>query len=936
MTSRTDTPFPQSRPAALARRLSQGAAIGLVAGCLLAAGGSYSEVRAATPESQQFLEDARKRMEAGDGNAAVIQLRNALQADPQNVEARLLLGQLYLGSGQFDAAEKELARYGEAKPEDEEAGLLLARARFGLSDFEGALAALPQDPSDDDVAYRTDLVRAETLLALGEAERAAALVEDLRSRRLTDVRVSIIGARAALARRLTEDAERFAREATETDPDFAPAWLVRAQVALSQQKLDDAAGYAERAGSLAPGSTSPSLLGAELDLRRGRLDEAEATIDGLLETAPQAVEPRYLKAAVLAARRDFEGAERLLDQLAEPLKDYQPAQFLTAMVKYQVGRHAQARTQIERYLASDPDNLAAQRLLAATLLRSDNPHRAAEVLARMSTQAPDDPGTLRLLATAQMRAGDFSGAAETLRSLTETSSGATAAQARSLAAVLQGDSQDIQVEGQQLANSVALILNDLQLGDLGPAESGARELVEAHPDNPVTRNTLAGVLLVLGKDEEARSELQRALEIDGDFRAAHENLDRLDSRAGDFEAIEERWTAYLERNPHDPWGTLRYASFLNSRDRAQEAQALLDRAVTARPENPDLLAGAVNLALRIGDDEVAAAKAEQLAERLPEDAQAQTEAGRVLLQLQKFEAASERLTRARELAPDNQRALELLIQARIGAKDSAGAEAAAQALVQERPDSYLANRILVDLYTADGKDAELEALLTQAGQLDGELHARLRARAAVRKGEPGVAADILEEIGEPSAAAVEERFAARLQAGDPERAKDLLKRWVSANPQAVGPAILLANQLMVEEAYEEAEAILTAALPAASRNPVLLNNLAWLRSTTDKAGAEALARRALGIAPDSPAVADTLGWILVQRGELAEGEALLRQASVGAPDDASIAYHLAYTLVQRGQSADAIPILEQVAEAGSASAEDARELLGVIREKSAN
>lgn len=55
-----------------------------------------------------YVAQARELLQSGDPRAAMIQLKNALQDDPKNAQARLLLGQIYLRAGNGEAAEKEL------------------------------------------------------------------------------------------------------------------------------------------------------------------------------------------------------------------------------------------------------------------------------------------------------------------------------------------------------------------------------------------------------------------------------------------------------------------------------------------------------------------------------------------------------------------------------------------------------------------------------------------------------------------------------------------------------------------------------------------------------------------------------------------------------------------------------------------------------------
>ena len=58
--------------------------------------------------SDEYFQDAKKYLKDGDSNAAVIQLKNALQKDRNNIGARRLLGEIYLRMGNGPSAEKEL------------------------------------------------------------------------------------------------------------------------------------------------------------------------------------------------------------------------------------------------------------------------------------------------------------------------------------------------------------------------------------------------------------------------------------------------------------------------------------------------------------------------------------------------------------------------------------------------------------------------------------------------------------------------------------------------------------------------------------------------------------------------------------------------------------------------------------------------------------
>src|SRR4051794_30299630 len=69
------------------------------------AGGALSSTQ---QQSNKLLEDARNAIKAGNGRLALINLKNALTANPQNSAARLLLGTVLSLSGDSGGAEREL------------------------------------------------------------------------------------------------------------------------------------------------------------------------------------------------------------------------------------------------------------------------------------------------------------------------------------------------------------------------------------------------------------------------------------------------------------------------------------------------------------------------------------------------------------------------------------------------------------------------------------------------------------------------------------------------------------------------------------------------------------------------------------------------------------------------------------------------------------
>ncbi len=57
---------------------------------------------------------------------------------------------------------------------------------------------------------------------------------------------------------------------------------------------------------------------------------------------------------------------------------------------------------------------------------------------------------------------------------------------------------------------------------------------------------------------------------------------------------------------------------------------------------------------------------------------------------------------------------------------------------------------------------------------------------------------------------------------------------------------------------------------------------------------------------------DTLGWVLVQNGQAAEGLEVLEKAAEASPENSEILYHLAFALNETGKEERAREIVRQL------------------------
>jgi cellulose synthase operon protein C len=153
-----------------------------VCGALLAAASVMLSLPAA--HASEAASEAKAYLEKGDERAARIVLKDALQRDPNDVEARLLLGKIHLDARDGAAAEKELRRAAELQADPArwrlplaEALLLQGRFSDALDRLESAEELAPADQAQA-AALRGDAQLGLKRLEEAEQAYAAALALD--------------------------------------------------------------------------------------------------------------------------------------------------------------------------------------------------------------------------------------------------------------------------------------------------------------------------------------------------------------------------------------------------------------------------------------------------------------------------------------------------------------------------------------------------------------------------------------------------------------------------------------------------------------------------------------------------------------------------------------------------------------------------------------
>ncbi len=892
--------------------------------------------------ASESSDKARAALEKGDLRTATIELKNALQKDPNDSDARLVLGKVYLRSGNGAAAEKEI------------------RTALDL----GADASL----------WRLDLV--EALILQGKFDDAMQRLDA--AGQLSDadtVRALVLRGNAAVGREQPDEARDYYQRALDIDPDDQDAGVGLLRLTLRGGDKDASAKAADAFLARFPDNADALLIRAELHRAAGENSEALDLFDRAIKTDPRNTVARLGRATALIGLKDLDGAREGLDQvdkdqpnipmtsylrgvIAFQEKDWRQAaeelqrvlaavpghlqsQLLLGIIRYSEGQLETADELLSNVVGAAPGNVQARKVLAATRIKQREPGRAVEVLEPMAQDG--DPQTLALLGSAYMLQGDLERGQEWLNRAVEDAPNVAALRTQLALSLLAGGETDKAIGelqtavdlGQDILQAdVLLVLAHLKNKEFEQALEASRSLEQRHPDSPIPYNLTGLALMAKGDLPAARERFEKALSVNPQFATAAINLARIDVAGKDLDAAQRRYEQVLKTNPKHLGALLGLAALAEQRrdtdalvaalERAQEANPsatqpglLLARFYVTRSDYSKALTVASDLARRFPDNDSvlqmlgrtqtlggqvpnAIRTFDQLLSKNPKDPQLHYLAGGARWKDKDFAGAKASFRSALELKPDFLEAQVALASVSLDAGDTDGALNAAKALQTDFPDSAVGYRV-------EGSIRNAMRDPVKAAQAYKEAYARQKS---------GISARQLAE--------------SLRQADQTKEAVEVLEGWVADNPKDLDTQAALGLLYQQAQRPKDAIAIYEQVMSQATKkNPLLLNNLAWLYQEEGDARALSVAKEAYDLAPNRPEIADTYGWVLYNSGQKDDGLRILQQAYLAVPTQTEIGYHVAAALAGVGRKDESIQILRKILRESPTSehAADAAELL---------
>lgn len=908
------------------QRLRKVAVSGLLAALLLVGCGGEK------PEA--MLASAKQYLAKNDPKAATIQLKNALQQKPDLAEARFLLGKALLEAGDATGAEVELRKAQGYKYPADEVTPLLARSLLALGQADkvtSEMASAELSTAQAKADLQTSLAMAYLMQnkpAQAEAAFAAAVAAQ------AGYPPALLGqARLKASQGDLPAAMALVDAAIATSPELYDAWQLKGDLLSNQGDAAAAMLAYRKTMELRPTYLPAHAAVIRQLLAEGKLDEAAQQLAVMKGIAPGQPQTIYLEALLAYQTKDFPAAREFILELLKRTPDNPLGLQLAGLIEYELKAYPQAESYLLKALPNTSELGIARRVLIASYLRSSQPGKALSVLTPVLDKIENDSNMLALAGQVYIQNGDIEKGGEYFakaaaldpQNAGKRTSLAMVSLAKGESEVALRDLEKVAAADPGNRADLALIAAHLQRREFDAALQAVASLEKKQADDPLVHN-LRGTALLGKRDlSGARASFEKALALSPTYYPAAANLANLDIVEKKPADARQRFETLLANDPKSMQALLALAQ-LRAKEggTTEEVAVLINRAVTANPSEPTPRLALIGLYLGKNDTKSALSAAQEAVAAMPDEAAILDAAGRAQQAAGEYNQALATYGKLATLKPDLPLPYLRMAEVEVAAKNKEAALQSLHKALKVMPDSLDAQRGIIMLELDAGRVTEAVAVARAVQKqrpkeavgyvFEGDLHATKRswsdAVTAYRAG--------LKQV--PAATELAIKLYATLSvSGNVAEADRFAQTWLKDHPKDARFSLYLAESATARKDFAAAAKLYRPLLEAQPDNAALLNNFAWVAGQLKDPKAIEYAEKANKLAPNQPAVMDTLGVLLVDQGDQgnqARGLALLKEAVALAPQQAMIRLNYAKALIKTGQKTEARSELDELAKLG--------------------
>lgn len=829
--------------------------------------------------ADEHIAQAQTYLAAGDADAALIELKNAVKIDPKSAEARFQLGQLYIQQQQFESAEKELNRAIEYGYDASKTIPLLSQA-YKRTGADVALSEIEHDRSGMNGAEQMEVgyLKLVSLMRLEQEEKALLLIDELNQIETSSFYKPLVDVYSSVIKKDFETAQKKVKAVRSLVPLEAEPMKVQAQIFLQQNDLPGAIEVFQEYVELHPEDNERKFLLANMLVETGRLEEAKPLVDELLKINDKNPLLNKLAAVISASTKGYENAQKYAENALQTNGTDPVLRLLAGYAAYERKDYEASHRHLSMIASDLPDNHPALRLLAASQLELGLNNEVGAVMDRIVAPNEKDAKLFSKAGYELMRAGLVKQASE----LIEKSKGIST-QPEDLARLGVLQLSINKVEGLVNLESAiekspdltsaqsTLAVAYLSSNQLDKAEELAKKWITSSPDDPKPHMLMGNVYFRQKKQDQAEAAFKKAIEVDADFVAAQLELVSFQFKIGKDKEAKEGLAKILAKSPHyTPALGMSYA--VKKREgKGSEAIKAVQQALAKDPKNQSLKL----LLTRIYLVEKQYKSGLNTLKGFAEDKQTSPEywelKGQALLKLNQLKDAENHYDSWLAVQPNSKNALLgklLLLDAQN--KIPEGLEISANFL-KNRDDIQIqvlnTYFLLLNQQIAEGRKA-YNTLPKHVLQLPMAKSLLARLQIADKEYQPALNNALVAYDASPNRRNLLLVLLCYEQLGKKDKAEQLLENHLKMNPSDPTALMVLAERKIGNDNKRAIDSY-RKLVKQSNSNFVALNNLAYLLLEAGEVEeAKKHAERAVELQPSNSAALDTLAQVLVAQNDV--------------------------------------------------------------------
>ena len=833
---------------------------------------------------------AKMYQEQGQLKAAILEAKKMIQIAPDDSSGYLQAARIYNQIGAYSGSQKLLESQLKKMPE---VATELAESYLDNKKYRTALNTLstyPADKADNENAQQQARIKALASFYLGDDAEYVAAINRFTELGGDPIERQYIEATVLLGQDHAEAAQKVLKGILDVKPEAVKALILLGSAYAATQQLDKAESSLTKALGLLPNSDIMSaervkVLSqlAEVLINEGRSSEAYVYQKVLAEANPEsnAAQQRFNDAIKFYQDGKFAEAEVILKELREQFPKDKNSATLLGMIEFQKGENEKAANLFDEFIDTETSSPTVIQAAALVKFRKNQIDDALQLLKQA---AESQPGNAVILATYGLALLDHD---------SKSQAGAVALE-KSLA-----------INPQQRRLRLALAKWHMARGETDQGLAQLRKAYQEDPLDVMLQEAYLKALFVNGQSDAVKKEVDQfkakypdnargpfvegwyfmeeknyaaaeksfekslAMPNNTEKKLAYTGLAQLYQAQNQSQKAIAAWQHVIEA---DPTVSASYGHWLNQMWADNKQSQAFTYLLEIENKNPTLWQPAVVLAQLYANNKQWAD-----AEKHAEFALARSGSAE---EVKKVAATIDQLQGMDFKAKgDLNNARRYLMKA--------------VKLFPENPD-YLANVIEIEI--AAHNIVEAQKLLNEYPQNENNNNVRQFYQGSIRfaenKPDEGLKLFLDSWKSKPTEVAALAITEVYEKTNQQENLGKFIDDWIQQLPKSAKATMFKALQAQKMKQDDIAVKWYEKTIELSPTMAVALNNLAWVYYLQKDERAVPMAKRAYEAAPNSASVMDTYGWILVERGDVAQGVDILTRAVALGGDNADIKNHL--------------------------------------------